>query len=67
MRTQPVSQAILSFEPTVFGCPSCRHLMFFKNAEPWTLMYGHQLKRYTFECGECGQLLTHLVDEDDQL
>ena len=45
-------------------CPSCKNLTFFKSAEPSTLMYGHQLDRYMFECGDCGQLITRIVDED---
>jgi hypothetical protein len=29
------------------ACPTCKELMIFKSAKPWTLMYGHQLDQYT--------------------
>ena len=61
MHTQP---HLSTFEPIAVTCPECRHLMFFKSFEPWTLVYGHQIDRYTFECGDCGRLVTHMVDED---
>ncbi len=65
MRSQPSSHVIASkFTPTAVACPSCRHLMFFKSVEPWTLMYEHQLDRVTFECGDCGSLVAHTIDED---
>ena len=65
MPTQIAPGAFSSqFAPMAPVCPSCKHLMFFKCAEPWTLMYGHQLDRYMFECGDCGQLTTRMVDED---
>jgi len=65
MPTQLVSGMSSSLSISmVFACPSCKHLMLFKSVEPWTLMYGHQLDRYTFQCGDCGHLLTHMVDED---
>jgi hypothetical protein len=28
------------------------------------LLGGHQLDRYTFECGDCGITISRLVDED---
>ena len=62
MRTQLGPE--VQFAPIALVCSSCKHLMFFKSTEPWTLMYGHQLDRYIFECGDCGQLITHMVDED---
>jgi hypothetical protein len=46
------------------ACPACDELMIFKNAKPWTLMYGHQLNQNTFECLGCGYLLTRTIDED---
>jgi len=61
MHTQPHSSI---FEPIAVSCPDCKNLMFFKSFEPWTLVYGHQIDRYTFECGDCGRLVTHMVDED---
>ena len=65
MRSHPSSHVIVSmFSPTAVACPSCRHLMFFKGVEPLTLMYEHQLERVTFECGDCGRLVTHTIDED---
>ncbi len=65
MRSQPASHAIAStFAPTAVACPACKHLMFFKSVEAWTLMYEHQLDRVTFECGDCGRLVTHTIDED---
>jgi hypothetical protein len=38
--------------------------MILKSIEPWTLLFGHQLDRYTFECGDCGDLTTRMIDED---
>ena len=65
MRTQFVPGVFPSqFAPMTPICPSCKNLAFFKYAEPSTLMYGHQLDRYLFECGDCGQLITRIVDED---
>lgn len=67
MRTPLASEEIPSpFAPMVCACPRCKHLMFYKGVEQWTLMYGHQLDRYLFECGSCGFLLTHIVDEDQE-
>ena len=65
MRTQPSPPVFASmFAPITVACPACKHLMFFKSVEEWTLLYGHQLDQYTFECGDCGRLVTHTVDED---
>ncbi len=46
------------------ACPTCNELMMFKSAKPWTLVYGHQLDQYTFECGECGYVTTRMFAED---
>jgi hypothetical protein len=65
MRTQLASGVFPSlFAPMAPACPSCKELMSFKSAEPWTLLRGHQLDRYLFECDECGHSITRMVDED---
>ncbi len=65
MRTQLSPTMFPSlFAPMAPACPNCKELMTFKSAEPWTLLRGHQLVRYTFECGDCGHSITHMVDED---
>ena len=65
MRTQHVSEEIPSLPaPMVCTCPGCKHLMFYKGVEPWTLMYGRQLDIYTFECGHCGYLVADIIDEE---
>ena len=65
MRTQFAQGVFPSlFGPMAPACPNCKELMVVKTAEPWTLMYGHQLDRYTFECIDCGNLLTRTIDED---
>ena len=67
MRTSLAPEEIPSLlAPMVCGCPGCKHLMFYKGVEPWTLMYGHQLERYTFDCGYCGNSITHIVDDDQE-
>jgi hypothetical protein len=35
-----------------------------KASEPWTLLRGHQLRKYTFECHVCGYATTRMRDED---
>lgn len=65
MRIQPSSPVNAStFAPIAVACPACKHLMYFKSVELRTLMYEHQLDEFTFECGDCGRLVTHMVDED---
>ncbi len=65
MRTQLAPGVHLSLlAPMPPACPTCKELMIFKSAKPWTLMYGHQLDQYIFECGDCGHLTTRIVDED---
>jgi hypothetical protein len=66
MRTQLVPGVFPSlFAAMAPACPTCKELMIFKSAEPWILLYGHHyLDRYTFECGDCGHLITRMVDED---
>jgi predicted RNA-binding Zn-ribbon protein involved in translation (DUF1610 family) len=66
MRTQFAPEETLSLFASVFACPRCKHLMFYRGLEPWTLMYGHQLDRHTFECDTCGNLVVHIVDEDQE-
>ena len=64
MRTQLVPGVFPSqFAPMAPACPTCKELMIFKSVEPWTLMYGRPLDQYTFECGDCGYLITRTVDE----
>jgi C4-type Zn-finger protein len=65
MRTQPVPGVFPSlFAPMAPSCPTCKELMVYNNTRPWSLMYGHQLNQYTFECLDCGYLLTRTIDED---
>lgn len=65
MRLQPSSHTIASmFALEAVACPACKHLMFFKSVEAGTLLYEHQLDRVTFECGDCGRLVAHTIDED---
>jgi hypothetical protein len=67
MRTLLAPEEIPSLlAPMVCSCPGCKHLMFYKGVEPWTLMYGHQLERYTFECAYCGISITDMVDDDQE-
>jgi hypothetical protein len=65
MRTQHAPGVFPSlFAPMAPACPTCKELMIFKSTKPWTLMYGHQLNQHTFECLDCGRLLTRTIDED---
>lgn len=64
MRMHALEEIPSPSAPMVCTCPGCKHLMFYKGVEPWTLMYGHQLDRYTFECGQCGGLMSLIVDEE---
>lgn len=65
MRTQLVPGVFPSlFAAMAPARPTCRELMIFKSAKPWTLMYGHQLDQRTFECIDCGDLTIRMVDED---
>lgn len=65
MRTQLASRMSPSpFAPMAPACPHCNDLMSLQSAEPWTLLRGHQLDRYVFECAECGHSITRMVDED---
>lgn len=45
-------------------CPNCWEVMHAKGSEPWTLLRGHQLRKYTFECNVCGYSTTRMRDED---
>lgn len=64
MRTQFVPGVFASlFVPMAPACPTCNELMIFKSSKPWTLMYEHQLDQCTFECIDCGDLITCIVDE----
>jgi hypothetical protein len=68
MHTHPFARmASPTLAPIAVACPSCKHLMLFNSIQEGTLLYGHQLNRYSFECGDCGRLVTHIVDEDLEL
>ncbi len=45
-------------------CPNCWEVMQAKAAEPWTLLRGHQLRKYTFECNVCGYATTRMRDDE---
>jgi len=64
MRMRALGEIPSLSAPMVCTCPACKHLMFYKGAEPWTLMYEHQLDRYTFECGQCGYVMAQIVDKE---
>jgi transcription elongation factor Elf1 len=65
MRTHVVPGVSSLFASMAPACPTCNELMIVKTAKPLTLMYGHQLDQYTFECGNCGYLTTRTFDEDE--
>ncbi len=65
MRTQQPYHTLASpFAPMAPACPYCNELMSLAGAESWTLLRGHQLGKYTFECGDCGHTVSRMVDED---
>ena len=45
-------------------CSDCWAVMNLKSAEPWTLLRGYQLVKYTFECNICGGTVTSMKQED---
>ena len=64
MRIELVPFGSSLFAPMPPACPTCNELMIVKSAEPWTLMYGQPLDKYTFECSDCGHLTTRMIDVD---
>ncbi len=65
MRTQQTSTPPVSpFAPMAPACPYCNELMSLAGAQSWTLLRGHQLGKYTFECGDCGHIISRMVDEE---
>ena len=50
--------------PMAPGCPKCWKLMSLKIVEPWTLLRGNQLDKFTFECEDCGYVSVRLVEEN---
>lgn len=52
------------FAPIPPCCPNCLEVMGIKTAEPWTLLRGYQLNKYTFECNDCGFTTSWMVQDD---
>lgn len=46
-------------------CPNCLELMSFRSAHEATLLRGHPLITYTFECNICGFSSARLMPRDD--
>jgi hypothetical protein len=45
-------------------CPNCWAVMSITTTEPWTLLRGNQLNKYTFECNECGYSTSSIVQDE---
>ena len=60
MQMQVISTALMPMPPC---CDHCQSLMSFKETQPWTLLRGEQLGRFTFECNECGSTSTRILEQ----
>ncbi len=61
METKPTGFSRALLPPC---CSDCWEVMNLKSAEPWTLLRGYQLVKYTFECNICGGMTTRMKQED---
>ncbi len=53
-----------SHVPLPPACPSCWQVMSLTATQPWTLLRGNQLRRYVFECNNCGYTTTRMLQDD---
>ena len=62
MYTQPTLRKLSHLPPC---CPNCLELMSFKAAQETTLLRGHPLINYRFECNICGHSSASTIQDED--